>query len=176
MKKLFSFFLRLTFVVFVVLLCVSFFLNLYTRSSLKKIENGQFVHSGYACAIVNSGSMETTIFTNDLIVLKGVSSYEKGEIATYVSERGSLITHRVVEVSDNGYVMQGDANNTSDGEISRQRFMGRVVLVIPAVGILINGLSSPVGLLFLVIFLVGFFLMLELTRERKQEAAYQHEN
>jgi len=175
MKKLFSFFSRLTVVLLAIFLCISLFLNLYTRVSLGKIEDGYFIQSGYACAIVTSGSMENAVFKDDLILIKGASSYKKGEIATYVSEKGTLITHRVIEVTENGYVMKGDANNSPDGEISRQRFMGRVYFVVPAVGLVINELSSPVGLIFLAVFSIGLFLILKITKKPKKEEGYPYE-
>jgi len=168
-KKKNSTFLKLIIMSVAVFLTAVLFLNISTLFALKKIKNGGYIKSGYACAIVGSGSMERAIFVNDLILIKGSSSYNKEEIATYVTENGTLITHRVKDVTDKGYIMQGDANNTSDGEISPQRFMGRVVFVIPGIGIIIRALLSPFGLFFSIAFPLGIVLFLSPGQKREDD-------
>ena len=69
---------------------------------------------------------------------------------TYVSPQGGLITHRVKEVLDYGYIAQGDANNIPDEEVSGQRVLGRMIFVIPRVGGVIDGILSPAGITLLV--------------------------
>ena len=95
------------------------------------------------------GSMAPTISVNDLLLLRGRESYEVGDIITYISPRGSLVTHRVQEVSEKGYIAQGDANNIPDDEISSQRVLGQTVLVIPGIGGIVDGIVSPAGIIFL---------------------------
>ena len=152
----------------IIFLCAVLFLNLSTMLSLKKISAGQNNPSGYAGAIVGSGSMESALSVNDFILIKGADAYQTEDIATYVAENGHLITHRVAAVTENGYIMQGDANNVSDGEIAGQRFMGRVVLVIPGIGGIIRGLLSPAGLAFSLFFPIGLIVLLRLIKQARE--------
>ena len=167
-KKFFSLFPRILIVLSILLLCAALFLNISTLFSLRKIINGRSVQSGYACAVVGSGSMEPAISVNDLVIIKGAGSYREHDVVTYVSDGGTLITHRIKQVSDSGYITQGDANNTPDSEISRQRFMGKVVFAVPGVGLIFKILLSPAGLLFSIGFPVGLILLFRLTGNKKE--------
>ena len=120
-------------------------LNISTLWSVGKIKRDEIVTSGYFCTIISSGSMAPNVLVNDMLLVKGGISYQVEDIITYVSPLGSLITHRIKELSKHGYITQGDANNISDGEISHERVLGKVVLVIPGVG----GIFSPVGVILL---------------------------
>ena len=168
-KKSFSLFFRLLIITLTIFLSAALFLNISTMISMKKIQNGHFIQSGYSCAIVGSGSMRPEIFVNDLVIIQSVESYQKDEIATYVSEHGTLVTHRIKEISDSGYIMQGDANNTADGEVARQRIMGKVVFVVPGAGLVIRAFSSPVLLICFPLFSVGIILLVRTIRKIKEE-------
>jgi len=102
---------------------------------------------------VNSGSMTPTLETGDgfLAVPSAVADApERGDVIVYRStaiEAGGLVTHRIVDRTDEGFVTQGDANPITDqqaGEppVSRDRIVAQVVtveghvLVLPNVGTL----------------------------------------
>jgi len=148
-KKIFLVFRKLSLVALCVVLLSALFLNLSTLWSVCKIKQGGFVTSGYFCAIINSGSMEPAVFVNDLLLVKGTNSYQMDDIITYVSSRGSLITHRVKEVLGHGYITQGDANNMPDEEISGQKVLGKVVFIVPRIGGILDAILSPYGFAFL---------------------------
>ena len=148
-KRLISLFVKISLTASVVVLIFALFLNLATLWSVGKIQNGGLVTSGYFSAIVGSGSMEPTVFVNDFLLVQGNTDYQVDDIITYVSKQGGLITHRIKEVSKNGYITQGDANNTPDDEVFQQRVLGRVVFVLPGVGGVIEALLSPLGIALL---------------------------
>lgn len=105
---------------------------------------------GYSVAVVASGSMEPFLSADDLILNHQQSSYRKGDIITFQSG-DSLTTHRIVEISNEGYVTQGDANNTADLEVvSINSVLGRVVWVIPYAGSVLAFLKSPLGIVILI--------------------------
>jgi len=108
-----------------------------------------------SCAIVMSGSMEDGISVNDVVVAVKQPTYNVGDIVSYNYEN-MLVTHRIVEETQNGYITKGDANNTKDDEIMKNSIVGKVVLVIPKVGSLIYFCKTPVGmlLLFLILLLI----------------------
>ncbi len=112
---------------------------------------------GWSWGVILSGSMEPEISLDDLIVNKAQDSYEVGDIITF--ENGSsLTTHRIVGKAENGFITQGDANNTEDTTpVTRDRIVGKVVFAIPRAGLVLGWLRTPMGMLCMV--LMGFCLI-----------------
>ena len=158
-KKILTAFAKAPMIALYTALLVVLFLNLSTLASAEKIRRGGVVTSGYFCAIISSGSMEPTVFVNDLLLVKNEALYQAEDIITYVSPQGNLITHRVKEVLEQGYLTQGDANNIPDEKIVEQRVLGKVIFVVPRAGAVVKGIFSPggislLGCIFLVVVLV----------------------
>ena len=158
-KKLIKIFKKIFITSLIATLLLALLLNCLTLLSLHKIKRGDFIDSGYTCAIIGSGSMEPNISINDLLIIKGNASYQENEIITYVSPRGSLVTHRVKEVLEEGYITQGDANNVADEEIPKQRVLGKVIFITPGVGAFLYWILSPVGIILLVCILLLVWLI-----------------
>ena len=74
---------------------------------------------GYKPFIVLSGSMEPTIMTGDIVIIKecNVQDLKKEDIIAFRSG-SSVITHRIIDIkTENGqnfFVTKGDNNNTED--------------------------------------------------------------
>jgi len=149
-KQLFSVALKFSKAVLILILSITLFFNISTMISVNKIKRAGFVKSAYSSVIITSGSMSPVISVNDLLIIKGHDSYKKNDIVTYLSEQGSLVTHRITEVFDGGYITQGDANNVSDGKINKQKILGKVVFVFPGVGWFLKWLTLPAILLILI--------------------------
>ena len=165
-KKIFSIISKILIRILIVLLVIALVFNISTLLSLNKIRQGGCAKAGYACLIVNSGSMVPTISVNDLVIIqKGVDTFEVGDAITYVSERGTLVTHRILEISESGYITQGDANNTPDKEVSRQRLLGKVIFVVPAAGQVAKLIISP----FSLISVAGVVLIVMLVKKIRRE-------
>ena len=75
---------------------------------------------GYGILKVKSGSMEPTILTGSIIIIKKQENYEIGEIITYKVQDKYLITHRIIEKYENGFFCKGDNNNIQDEEIVKE--------------------------------------------------------
>ena len=146
--------------ILIAVLLVTLCLNISTLWAIGSIKHGEPIQSGYYSAIIGSGSMAPAILVNDLLLLKGEPSYQTDDIITYVSQQGSLITHRVKEVLLDGYITQGDANNICDEEISSQKVLGKVIFVISGAGAIVKGILSPAG----VVFSICIFTLLWLLR------------
>lgn len=72
---------------------------------------GSPIHISY----VYSDSMEPTINEGDGYLLVPAAEIVEGDIITFHStERDEHVTHRVVEVTDEGYITQGDNNRRTD--------------------------------------------------------------
>lgn len=94
---------------------------------------------GLRPAVVISGSMEPTIKTGSLIFVN--TKYEDLEANDIVAFRtgGSLVTHRLIADTDEGWITKGDANRTEDPwRISEERIIGKTVFWIPGLGYLIG--------------------------------------
>lgn len=146
--------LKYTFVFIVGLLLIFNLIGIVQKTVLKQ-EMPMLFEIG--TAVVVTGSMEPAIHVDDMIIIHSQSEYQKDDIVTYQSN--SYITHRIVEKTQNGYITKGDANNTPDKEIEKNKILGRVVLAIPRAGYVIDFLKSPFGILALCI---GLFALIEL--------------
>lgn len=105
---------------------------------------------GYSTAVVASGSMVPALSVDDLILNHAQDDYAVGDIITFRSG-SSLTTHRIIEVTEDGYVTQGDANNTADpGAVSADAVVGRVVGKVPHVGSALAFLKTPLGMVTLI--------------------------
>lgn len=112
---------------------------------------------GYSSAIVISGSMSGTIEVNDMVIIHEEDKYSVGDIVSFASN-GNLVTHRIVQEFENGFVTKGDANNAEDMDLLvPEQIVGRVVFVIPKIGMFIEYLRTPLGMTCLVF--VGFLLI-----------------
>ncbi len=143
--------------VLLVLLSVILLCNLYVIGAEALLHEENPTVFGWSWAVVLSGSMEPEISLDDLIVNKAQDGYEVGDIITF--ENGSsLTTHRIVGISESGYITKGDANNTEDtSPVAQERIVGKVVFSVPKVGLVIGYLKTPLGMLCMV--LLGFCLI-----------------
>lgn len=114
---------------------------------------------------VLSGSMEPNIKTGGLVYVQKIDPERiaAGDVITFSLESGDsmLATHRVVSVdaTQRVFVTKGDANNVEDAPVSFDRLVGRVVLDLPYLGFLTQGIKTKQGILFA----SGVLLVLVLT-------------
>lgn len=111
-----------------------------------------------------SGSMEPAIHTGSLLFIdSNYNDYKERDIIAF-ENNGMLITHRIADVTEHGFVTKGDANDTVDlAEVTKENVRGRVVMWIPKLGFAIKSLAGVSGIiicatLFTVLFLVDSLL------------------
>ena len=107
---------------------------------------------GYKEMAVLSGSMEPTIPVGSLVYVKPVeaSELEAGDVCTYyLSDGETFVTHRVLSIDADAQtlVTQGDANDTPDGDIQFSQVYGRADFHLPYLGIVIQNIRTPVGIM-----------------------------
>ena len=112
----------------------------------------------YRVMVVSSGSMEPTIKTGSVVVVKPEKSYKIGDIITFgpFSKNHPPTTHRIYDIKIAGsktfYITKGDANNAPDQkEISQEDILGKVILIIPWAGYAIETVKKPIGFLCIII-------------------------
>lgn len=99
--------------------------------------------------VILSGSMEPNLSVNDLVIVKKSNNYQVNDIVVYQSGY-DLITHRIVKIDGDWIITKGDANNIEDDKITKTSIKGKVILVIPYVGIITNILKQPIGIVIMV--------------------------
>lgn len=136
--------------------------SLLAKQVLGKPYAGVF---GLHMAVVLSGSMEPVISPNDLILVREQEDYQVGDIVMYQTQ-GLPVTHRIVAEEETGIVTKGDANNTADAPILQSQIIGKVILVIPAVGAVMEALQTPLGMFCLVVLLLVLIVLPAGRKER----------
>lgn len=98
---------------------------------------------GFKPSVVASNSMSPALKTGDVVISvpSDPSSIKVGDIVQYTrAGYGISITHRVVSIEPSGstYLIttKGDANNVADDPISVSGKIGKVVQVVPKIGLI----------------------------------------
>ena len=86
---------------------------------------------GYRSYVVQSGSMEPSIMTGDIIVIQdGNAVYPVNTVVTFTNSAKRIVTHRIVAVeegSERKYHTKGDANRSEDEDfITADQIIGKV--------------------------------------------------
>lgn len=140
-------------------------INIYNWNAKSLTGNVLPMPFGYGGAVVLSGSMEPTIMTDELIVVKAEEAYEKDDIVVYQSGR-VLVVHRIMQIDGETVTTRGDANNTDDTPIAMNQIKGRVIAHVPHVGALVRVMKSPVATFILI---AAAVLTVELPFRREKE-------
>lgn len=103
--------------------------------------------------VVTSGSMEPEISAGDILIARPVPAAEivVGDVVSMSTPAlGATVTHRVVEVTADGFILQGDANATADPQpYPAPEQVWRLAAVVPAAGSVLLSLRNPTTLVSL---------------------------
>ena len=77
-------------------------------------------------------SLPNGMSKGDLLFVVKPDNIKIGDIVLY--NRGVTIVHRIVSITNNGYVTKGDNNLVSDPEIKSSQVVGKVVADVPVLG------------------------------------------
>jgi len=162
-------------IVFIALLAV-LILSLLSRAAGNEVNL-----FGYQVKSVLSGSMEPDIQTGSLVAIEtggDMQRFKENDIITYRTEDNVLVTHRIVEVQNNGqqYITKGDANDGADIQpVLAQNVVGQYNgFTIPYAGYVMNYAGSQQGAALLLILpgiaLIGysFFTIRRTLKQVKQ--------
>ena len=107
--------------------------------------------------IVQSGSMEPTIMTGDIVIVHDSGRYFDKDVITFLEkESRRVVTHRISKTTqENGTTMfetKGDANRSLDQDlVPLEDVIGRVIFTVPKLGYLVAFAKSPLGLVIFII-------------------------
>ncbi len=143
----------------------------YYLIQIKVLNNDYANIFGYTFFEVATGSMADTIEVGDAVVVELTKDVKENDIIVY-KEDDDFITHRLIEINENGdFVTKGDANNTEDKPISESQVLGKVIYIIPKLGIWRRAILSPQVLILTttLIILLGVALKITTNTEEKDE-------
>lgn len=144
---------------------------------------------GYKPMMVLSGSMETEIYTGDLVFVKEVdpNTLKVNDIIAFRNEADTVTTHRIIEiVEQNGeklFRTKGDNNSGEDANLVKMEDVeGIYTSKISKVGNFLIFLQQPVGLIsvLFIILIVGTFWLyiankLDAKKETEEDKKYKKE-
>lgn len=111
---------------------------------------------GYTIFEVASGSMEPTLYTNDVILIKLTKdNLNQGDVIAFNNEN-AIITHRILLIDGDTLTVKGDNNNTIDMPIKKNQIIGKVIKVYPKLGIWKKVITEPKILIAIFITLLLF--------------------
>jgi signal peptidase I len=126
--------------------------------------------SNYQSFVVQSGSMEPSIMTGDIIVVRQQGKYYPNETITFFNNSDQIVTHRIIEIENDLYQTKGDANRAGDDDkIAKDQVIGKVVLVIPRLGFLVAIAQSRLGIFLLLIIPVCILIIDQLLKKDDQK-------
>ena len=117
--------------------------------------------------VVESGSMQPTIATGSVCFVNKRASYDDmqvGDIIAFRLESDSFATHRIYEITEDGFITKGDANANIDAVITtRDTFIGKNVFSIPKVGFAVKTIQTTrgriiIGTIVIILFLAGILI------------------
>jgi signal peptidase len=143
----------------IIIVIVAIIFCLYCVFSIKVLHKQYINLFGYSIFEVASGSMQKTINVGDAVLIKlNSGNYKKGDIVTY-QNGNDYITHRIVTVENDYVITKGDNNNVNDNPIDKKLVVGKVVKVLPRLGIWKKVLLTPKVIVLVLVTLFIFSFM-----------------
>ena len=118
---------------------------------------------------VMSGSMEPDIKTGSVAIIEtnltDFNEIERGDIIAF-DIGGSLVTHRAVDITEDGIVTKGDYNNTKDlWIVTDANYYGKELFSVPYIGFLIIFIRQHIIVTILVI--AAVLITAKILKERR---------
>ena len=157
--------------ILLVIVSILIIIGIYYLVQIKVLNNSYANIFGYTFFEVATGSMSNTIEIGDVVIVKITKEVKENEIIVY-SEDNNFITHRLIKIDENGkFITKGDANNSEDKPIEEAQILGKVIYIIPKIGILKRAILSPQVLILILtlIILLGMALKLTTNKGAKDE-------
>lgn len=118
--------------------------------------------------IDNTSSMLPAIKPGSVVIIKKTNTYKKGDIVTFKSDPIST-THRIFKIINRDgkdfFITKGDNNNAFDSYLtSPENIIGKVISIIPYLGILLTFLKTKLGISLLIFLPTLIIILIELRK------------
>lgn len=135
-------------IVILVLISALIGFSVYSINAIRLNGDALPMPLGFGVSVVLTGSMEPVLSAGDMIAVVPQEAYELDDIIVFQTGR-SAVVHRIIAIDGDQFITQGDANNAADDPISLSNIKGKVIIVIPFVGHIINLIKTPIGTIIL---------------------------
>lgn len=149
MGKVFS----ITLNALIVVVITFIILGCYYIFQIKILKNDYANLFGYTFFEVATGSMSGTIEIGDVVITQITKEVNENDIIVY-KEENNFITHRIIKKDGENIITKGDANNSEDSPINSEKVLGKVIKIIPGIGIWKKVILSPEVIILLLILIV----------------------
>lgn len=140
-------------------------LFVYTQNAKGLLKDKMPMPFGYGMSVVLSGSMESRLSVDDLVIIKATDNYKVNDIVLF-QDGNSLVIHRIIEIDGDTVTTKGDTNNTADEPINKSQIKGVLVYDIAGLGAVVNILKQPVSVF---IILAAAFLLTEFSYRKEKD-------
>lgn len=156
--------------ILIVLVVMITLIGSYYIFQIKVLKNDYANIFGYTFFEVATGSMSGTIEIGDVVITKITKEVNENDIIVY-KEDNCFITHRIIRKDESSIVTKGDANNSEDVPINNEAVLGKVIKIIPKIGIWKKIILSPevIGLFVFLIVLLEIFIYYSSKSEEKDD-------
>ncbi len=123
---------------------------------------------------VQSGSMEPSIKTGSVVIVKNQDTYGLGDIITFTDNpQNDSTTHRIIksEVKDGKeiYTTKGDANQGDDRlTTTSEKILGKVIFDVPYLGYPVSFAKTQYGFIFLIVVPATIIIFSEVLNLKKE--------
>lgn len=121
---------------------------------------------------VLTGSMAPKIKPNSLVLVyqKKADKLKIGDVITYETEERSVLTHRIIEISEQDgerhFVTQGDSNETRDASIVKpEQIKGKVFISLPFLGRFGEIIQTKQGKMALMLTVLQIWLFMDVIQQ-----------
>jgi len=125
---------------------------------------------GFKPFIVLSGSMEPTIKTGDIAIIKNAKKevLKEGDIIAFRSGT-SVVTHRIIEIKEDKFITKGDNNNTEDRfPVEYKDIEGVFIKRIPKLGNFAMFLQTTLGVIVFISIPFVLFILTDVYQRKKE--------
>ncbi len=111
--------------------------------------------------VILSGSMEPKIKTGSLCFINkktSIKDIKEKDIIAFKLNDGTLVTHRVKDITKDGIITKGDNNKRADSSlVTEHNFVGKNIFWIPKLGYAVVAFQSKRGKIVLLISVIVLF-------------------
>ena len=114
---------------------------------------------------VYTGSMEPAIPVGSVVVIKlaNPENLKIGDIICFQLSQPTSITHRIINITEEGFITKGDANEDPDTWIVKnENVIGKAVFTVPFIGYLGYLARTPIGFLLLIVIPASIIIIMEI--------------
>jgi len=120
---------------------------------------------------VYSGSMEPTIPVGSIVLIKPANpeTLKIGDIICFKLSQPTSITHRIINITNEGFITKGDANEDPDmWTVKKENVIGKVISTIPYIGYIGHFVRTPIGFILLIIIPATLLIITEIRKIIKE--------